>query len=83
MNDLMKSILGINWKTTLAGIGSFLSGVPGFVTALQAWAAGQPVNWREVGVSAALTLVGAGLAAAKDSTTHSNAAEVDAATPKQ
>ena len=69
--------LGQNWKTTLAGLCAFLMAVPGFVAALQSWANGQSVNWRQVFVSLAITAISAGLAMAKDGTT---AAEVDQAT---
>jgi hypothetical protein len=65
-----------NWKTTVAGILTFLMGVPSFVTALQAWGAHQAVDWRSVAVSVALTAGGAGLVAAKDATTHSTPTEV-------
>jgi hypothetical protein len=82
MNQVMTKILGVNWKTTLAGIAAFLSGVPGFVNALTAWGNHQAVNWREVLVSVALAAIGAGLAAAKDGTTHSTTAQVETATAK-
>jgi hypothetical protein len=69
-----------NWKTTLAGILTFLLGAPAFVSALQAWGAHQPVDWRAVLVSVALTAGAAGLLSAKDSSTHSTVAEVSKAT---
>jgi drug/metabolite transporter (DMT)-like permease len=65
-----------NWKTSAAGIITLLLSVPQFVAALQAWGAGQPVNWRAVLVSVALSIGGVGLVAAKDSTTHSTADEI-------
>ena len=80
MNDLMKKILGINWKTTLAGVATFLTGVPGFIAAAQAWAAHQPVDWRQVLISVALTAAGAGLGAAKDGSTHSTEAQITTST---
>jgi hypothetical protein len=82
MNELMSKILGASWRTTLAGIAAFLSGVPGFITALSSWAAHQPVNWREVGVSAALAALGAGLANAKDAQVHSTLLQVETSTVK-
>lgn len=82
MNELMKKFLGLNWKTTLAGAATFLSGVPGFVSTFTAWAHHQPVDWRELTFSVAMAAIGAGLGASKDSTTHSTANEVDAATKK-
>lgn len=82
MNDLMKKFLGVNWKTTLAGFATFLTSVPGFMSAATAWAHHQPVDWRELTLSAALTAMAAGLGAAKDSTTHSTASQVDDATTK-
>lgn len=80
MNDLMKKLVGVNWKTTLAGVATFLSSVPGFMSAAQAWAHHQPVDWRELGFSVALTAVGAGLGAAKDGTNHSTVEQVEKAT---
>lgn len=71
-----------NWKTTLAGVATFLAGVPGFVAALEAWSHHQAVDWRQVIVSIALSAAGAGLASAKDSTTHSTADEVKNSTEK-
>lgn len=65
-----------NYKTTIAGIIAFLFSVPSFVAALQAWVAHQPVDWRSVLVSVALTALGGGLVAAKDSSTHSTQTEV-------
>ena len=65
-----------NWKSTLAGVAAFLSGVPGFVTALTAWAHHDPVDWRQVGVSVALTFIGGGLASAKDNDVHSTTAQI-------
>ncbi len=69
-----------NWKTSLGGIVAFLFSVPAFVSALQAWAAGKPVDWKSVLVSLAMTAAGSGLLLAKDSTTHSTEREVFAAT---
>jgi hypothetical protein len=69
-----------NWKTNLAGVATFLTACPGFVSAIQAWAAHQAVDWRSVLVSTALTAVSGGLLAAKDSTTHSTIAEVQGST---
>ena len=80
MTDFMKKLLGINWKTTLAGVATFLTSVPGFVAAIQAWAAHQPVDWRQVLISVALAATGAGLGAAKDGSTHSTTAQVTAST---
>jgi NADH:ubiquinone oxidoreductase subunit 4 (subunit M) len=80
--DWMKS-LTVNWKTNLAGIVTFLLSVPAFVSALSAWAAHQPVDWRSVIVSVALTAGGVGLISAKDSTTHSTIAQVQASTQQE
>lgn len=80
MNELMKKLLGINWKTTLAGAATFLSGVPGFISTFTAWSHHQPVDWRELTFSVAMAAVGAGLGASKDSTTHSTAEQVSDAT---
>lgn len=77
MNAFMKTLLGINWKTTLAGLLTFLTSVPGFVGALQAWVAHQPVDWRQVMFSVALAVAGVGLHSAKDSSTHSTVEQVE------
>lgn len=78
------SILGTNWKTNLTaaltGLLTLLLGIPTFVTAITAWSNHQSVDWRSVLVSTALAVVTAGLAAAKDSTTHSTQAQVTTAT---
>ena len=76
MNDVMKKILGENWKTNLAAIAAFVMGIPAAVGAITNWAHHEPADWR--GAAVAL-VVAAGLACAKDSTTHSTTAEV--ATP--
>lgn len=80
MTDFMKKILGINWKTNLAAVAAFVMGVPAAVVAITNWAHHEPADWR--GATVAL-VVAAGLACAKDSSTHSTAAEVQAATDKQ
>jgi hypothetical protein len=76
---MWKAILA-NWKTTLAGIVTFLLSVPAFVAAIQAWGNHQPVDWRSVLVAVAIAAGGAGLMVAKDSSTHSTIAEVQKAT---
>ena len=81
--DLMWQSITANWKTTLAGILTFLTSVPAFVTAIEAWGRHQPVDWRSVLVSVAITAAGAGLLVAKDSTTHSTLEEVRTSTIKE
>lgn len=77
MGDFMKKILGANWKTTGAAILVFLLSVPSVVSAITAWAQHQTPDWR----MAILGIVtGLGLLAAKDSTTHSTAAQVENST---
>jgi len=76
------STLLTNWKTTLTGLVALLLNVPVFVTALYAWGKHEPVDWRNVLVTTAITVIGAGLLAAKDSTTHSTAAQVEVSTEK-
>lgn len=77
-------MLGTNWKTNLASIGTglltLLLGIPTFITAITAWSNHQAVDWRSVLTSTALAIVTAGLASAKDSTTHSTVAQVEAST---
>lgn len=77
MSDFMTKILGLNWKTNLAAILAFLTSVPQFVTAISAWSHHQSADWRGAVLS---IVVAAGLAVAKDSTTHSTVAQVEQAT---
>lgn len=77
MTDWMKKLLGTNWKTNLAAIVAFLTSVPQFVMAITAWSHHQPADWRGAVLS---IVVAGGLAAAKDSTTHSTVAQVEQAT---
>lgn len=79
MNDWMKKILGLNWKTNLAAILAFLTSVPQFVTAIAAWAHHQPADWRGAILS---VVIAAGFAASKDSTTHSTLLQVETSTVK-
>lgn len=83
MNDLFKKVLGMNWKTTLSGLASLLLTVPQFVSAITAWANHQAVDWRPVLISVAMAVLGTGLVAAKDGTTHSTIAQVEKATTGQ
>lgn len=80
-------MLGTNWKTNLTaaitGVLTLLMGIPTFISAITAWSAHQQVDWRSVLVSTALAVITAGLAAAKDSTTHSTVTQVEAATLKE
>lgn len=69
-----------NWKTNLAAVAAFAVSVPQFVTAVEAWQAGQPVNWRGAVIS---LIVAAGLAVAKDGDNHSTVAQVQASTAAQ
>ena len=69
-----------NWKTTLAGLVTFLMSVPAFVGAIQSVIAHQPVDWRSVALAVALAAGGGGLVAAKDASNHSTQAEVLGAT---
>lgn len=79
-------MLGTNWKTNLSsivtGILTLILGVPTFVQAVTDWSNHKAVDWRSVLVSTALVVITAGLAAAKDSTTHSTVAQVEVATEK-
>ena len=67
----------LNWKTNLAALAAFIYSVPQFVTALQQWQAGQPVNWHGAIIS---LILAAGLAVSKDATNHSTLAQVQVAT---
>ena len=82
----MLSILGMqnflaylkaNWTTNLAALAAFVSSVPQFVTAIQAWQAGQKPDWHGAVIS---LVIAAGLAAAKDGDNHSTQAQVNVAT---
>jgi hypothetical protein len=68
-----------NWKTSLSGVVAFLFACPAFVSAFQAWSNHQAIDWRSVVFGIAMFAVSSGLLAAKDSTTHSTAEEVQAA----
>lgn len=72
--------LTANWKTSLTGFIGLLLSVPTFVSALQAWGAHQPVDWRQILVSTTITVISTGLLASKDSTTHSTVQEVEKST---
>jgi hypothetical protein len=79
LSQWMAKILGQNWKTNLAAVITFAATVPAVVTAFQQWSNHQPVDWRAAVVG---LVVAAGLAAAKDSTTHSTSDQVQQATMK-
>ena len=66
-----------NWKTNIIALAEFIYSVPQVVQTIQAWSTGQPANWKQAVTG---LLLAAGMAAAKDSTNHSTAAEVRAST---
>jgi len=68
-----------NWKTNLSAAVVFVLSVPEFVTAFTNWVHNQPADWR--GAIAGL-VVSIGLAAAKDSSTHSTVTQIEVATDK-
>lgn len=76
-------MLGQNWKTNLAsiltGLLTTVMGVPTLIAAIAAWSNHQPVDWRAVLTTTVMAIVTAGLAAAKDATTHSTQAQTAAA----
>jgi hypothetical protein len=78
MAGLIK-VFSMNWKTNAAAAIVFMLSCPAFVAALANWAHGQPADWR--GALAGI-VIALGLAAAKDSSTHSTTTEVEAATDK-
>lgn len=55
-----KAMFGANWKTSLGGLGSILTGIAGILHSL---ATGTPVNWQ---VDIAAIVAGFGLLFAKD-----------------
>jgi hypothetical protein len=65
-----------NWKTTLAGVAAILTALGDIVHSLST---GTPVNYN---VDIPAIIGGIGLIAAKDSSTSSTQAQVDAATKK-
>jgi hypothetical protein len=72
MKALLKAF-STNWKTNLMAVAAFAWSVPQFVTAITNYFHNQPADWR----GAILALIAAaGLAAAKDSTTHSTPEQV-------
>jgi undecaprenyl pyrophosphate phosphatase UppP len=77
MNEVMKKILGMNWRTNLAAVVSFVMGVPAAVGAITNWLHHEPADWR--GAAVAL-VVAFGFAMSKDSQTHSTVAQVETST---
>ena len=66
-----------NWKTNVIATVSIVYSATQFVAAIQAWENHEPANWR----AALISLLVAGIGyAAKDASTHSTAAQVQAAT---
>ena len=74
MKDLMKKILGINWKTTGAGLAAICSALGDITHSISTQT---PINWN---VDIPAIIGGIGLIAAKDGTTHSTEAQVKVAT---
>ena len=79
--NTIKAILQ-NLKVAIPGIISFLLSIPIFVSAIQAWATGQPVNWKLVLIAVVAALNGAGNVFSKAGTSHSTVSEVEASTTK-
>jgi hypothetical protein len=75
----IKAILGVNWRTNLAAAVVFVLSCPPFVGALTKWAHHQPADWRGALVGVVMAV---GLAVAKDGSTHSTTAQIEAATDK-
>jgi hypothetical protein len=69
-----------NWKTSISGAVLWLLSIDPIYSAIQDYAQGKPVNWKNVLLTAILWAAGHGLIQAKDSTTHSTYAEMQAAT---
>ena len=72
----MTKYLGLNWRTNLIGLISAIMSAEQVIRALQAWAQGQPMDWRGA-ILAAVIAVTSFLA--KDSAVHSTSQEVKAA----
>jgi len=77
MSDLLKKLLGVNWKTTGTGIAAICSALGDIAHSVSTK---QPVNWN---VDIPAIIGGIGLIAAKDNTTHSTAEQVQQATAAQ
>lgn len=75
--DWLVKVFGANWRTNTAAAIVFVLSCPAFLDAFTRWAHHQPAHWREALAGLAMSI---GLALAKDSSTHSTAAEVTAAT---
>jgi hypothetical protein len=73
-------LIAKNWKTSISGAILWLLSIAPLVEAVQDWSRGKRVDWRMVFITAVLWAGGHGLLQAKDSTTHSTAEEVHAAT---
>jgi hypothetical protein len=67
----------LNWKTNLTATVAVIYSAQQFTSAVMAWENHQPANWR-TGVMS--LVVAAGLYAAKDGSTHSTEAQVQAST---
>ncbi len=75
--DTIWIYLKTNWKTNLLAFCAFAYSVPQFVTALQAWQAGNPVNWHGAVISLILAAVSL---AAMDGSNVPTASQVQKAT---
>ena len=64
-----------NWKSNLIATGAIIFSATQFVSAVQAWEAHQPANWRAAVVSLIVAALGY---VSKDASTHSTPAQVQA-----
>jgi len=67
-----------NWRTTLTGVAGTLLNVPVFVSAIEAYAKHQPVDWRYTLITTTIAVISIGLVAAKDGATQSTTAQAAA-----
>jgi hypothetical protein len=65
-----------NWKTSISGAVLWLLSIAPLYSAIEDYAQGKPVNWKNVLLTAILWAAGHGLIQAKDSATHSTSAEI-------
>lgn len=65
-----------NWKTNVIATVAIVYSAQQFVVAVEAWENHQPANWREAIISLVVAAIGY---VAKDASTHSTPAQVQAA----
>lgn len=71
-----------NWKTSISGVILWLLSISPIYSAIEDYAQGKPINWRNVLLMGILWAAGHGLLQAKANDVHSTVPEVEASTTK-